>query len=186
MRRIILALIVFTLAVQISGYAQNPDQAQVEKGRQVVAQTCAACHTTITRMIQIHKHTPEEWKETVYYMISRGAQIMPDEIEPVVAFLAANGGKGAPAGGQIAAGGRGGAGAGRGAGGGRGGDVQAGEADGQTIFQRNCQQCHELATASKKQPTEEWSAVVARMVAYGARVGSADQTKLVQYLSGLK
>src|SRR3954465_1790913 len=105
MRKTILILVASTLAVQISARAQTADQAQVEKGRQIVAQTCAACHTTITRMVQIHKQSPEEWKDTVYYMISRGAQIMPDEIDPVVAFLAANGGKGAPAGGQLAAGG---------------------------------------------------------------------------------
>jgi cytochrome c2 len=179
MRKQFLTLAVAILALQIPARAQAPDQAQIDKGRQVVAQTCAACHTTITRMVQIHKQSPEEWKDTVYFMISRGAQIMPNEIEPVVAFLTATGGKGAPQGTQVTGGG-----AGRG--GGRGGAEQAGgEADPRALFQRTCQQCHELATASNKQPAEEWNAVVARMVSYGARLTSADQQKLIGYLSTL-
>lgn len=163
--------------VHSNAKAQTPDQAQIEKGRLVVAQTCAACHTTITRMVQIHKQTPEEWKDTVYFMISRGAQIMPDEIDSVVAFLAANGGRGAAPGTQVAGAGRSG---------GRGGAAQAaGDADARALFQRTCQQCHELATASTKQPSEEWSAVVARMVSYGARLNSDDQQKLIGYLGTL-
>ena len=31
--------------------------AQIEKGRQVVAQVCATCHATLGRMIQVHKQT---------------------------------------------------------------------------------------------------------------------------------
>src|ERR1051326_1196105 len=46
----------------------SAQQAQIDKGRQVVAQVCAACHTTIVRMIQVHKQTPEQWKDTVYFM----------------------------------------------------------------------------------------------------------------------
>src|SRR5438093_9082623 len=82
------------LAAQISAGTPSPSApaAQIEKGRQVVAQVCAACHTTIVRMVQVHKQTAEQWKDTVYFMISRGAQIMPDEIEPVTAYLAATAG----------------------------------------------------------------------------------------------
>src|ERR1041384_3404329 len=80
------------LAAQVSATALSDRVAQIEKGRQIVAQVCAACHTTIVRMVQVHKQTAEQWKDTVYFMISRGAQIMPDEIEPVAAYLAANSG----------------------------------------------------------------------------------------------
>jgi hypothetical protein len=51
-----------------------------------------ACHTNILRMLQVHTKTPQQWRDTVYSMISRGAQVMPGEIEPVTAFLAANAG----------------------------------------------------------------------------------------------
>ena len=153
------------LAAQVSASAPSGQQAQIEKGRQVVAQVCAACHTTIVRMVQVHKQTAEQWKDTVYFMISRGAQIMPDEIEPVTAFLAATSGRGRPGAG--------------------GSGQQTAEADGGAILQRNCQQCHELVTASKKLDSEDWSAVITRMMTYGVRLTPADQQKLIGYLNGL-
>jgi cytochrome c2 len=169
-------VLVSMAAAQIPARAQTSDAAQIEKGRLVVAEVCASCHTTITRMVQVHKFSAEEWKSTVYFMISRGAQVMPDEIDAVTAYLTEAGGKG---GGQPAGAGRG---AGRGAGGAEG---QTADAGGRAIHQRNCQQCHELAVASKKKDSEEWSAVVSRMVTYGARVSSSDQEKLIEYLNSL-
>ena len=136
--------------------AQSP---QIDKGRKVVAEVCASCHTTIVRMIQVHKQTAEQWKDTVYFMISRGAQIMPDEIEPVVAYLTSAGGTNTQPRGR-----------------------QTAEADGATILQRNCQQCHELAVASKKPESENWDAVITRMMTYGARLTPADRQKLIEYL----
>ena len=126
-----------------------------------MAEVCATCHTTIVRMIQVHKQTAEQWKDTVYFMISRGAQIMPDEIEPVVAYLASAGGNNPQ---------------------GQGRGRQAAEADGATILQRNCQQCHELAVASKKPESENWDTVITRMMTYGARLTPADRQKLIEYL----
>jgi cytochrome c5 len=160
-------------AAQVSASAPNDRVAQIEKGRQVVAQVCAACHTTIVRMVQVHKQTAEQWRDTVYFMISRGAQIMPDEIEAVTAYLAATAGSNP----QVT----------QGAGRGRGGAAGAGqtpEADGAAILQRTCQQCHELAVASKKVELEDWSAVIARMMTYGARLIPEDRQKLIDYLSG--
>lgn len=158
------SLLVCNFVVWISAAPLSGQSAQIEKGRQVVAQVCAACHTTIVRMVQVHKQTAEQWKDTVYFMISRGAQIMPDEIEPVTAYLAATAGSNP----QATQSGRG---------------RQAGEADGGAILQRNCQQCHELAVASKKLDSEEWSAVITRMMTYGARLTPADREKLIEYLS---
>src|SRR5437773_4969690 len=135
--RAALLLAAWSLAVlmPVGASAQTDRSAQVEKGRQVVAQACTTCHTTLVRMMQVHKQTPEQWKDTVYFMISRGAQIMPDEIEPVIAYLASAGGNNPQ---------------------GQGRGRQTAEADGGTILQRNCQQCHELAVASKKPEKEDW------------------------------
>ena len=149
--------------------AQTTDQARIEterqeKGRQVVAQACTTCHTTLVRMLQVHKQTAEQWKDTVYFMISRGAQVMPNEIDAVAAFLTATAGNGRP--GTRAAG------------------AQTRAGDGAAILQRTCQQCHELATASNKRDSEDWPAVIARMMAYGARLTAADQEALLGYLSG--
>jgi mono/diheme cytochrome c family protein len=162
-----MSVVLLSRGVAAQGLAIAPgDQpAQIEKGRQVVAQVCASCHTTIVRMIQVHKQTAQQWKDTVYFMISRGAQIMPDEIEPVTAFLTETSGRGRP--------------------GARAAGQQTADADGAAILQRNCQQCHELATASKKSDAEDWSAVITRMMAYGAKLTSADQQTLIGYLNGL-
>ncbi|HKC81285.1 MAG TPA: hypothetical protein VKB91_08830 [Gemmatimonadaceae bacterium] len=165
------------VAGQVSATTPGDKQAQIDKGRQVVAQVCATCHTTIVRMVQVHKQTAEQWKDTVYFMISRGAQIMPDEIEPVTAFLAATAGNNRQTLTETS---------GRGRPGARGAGQQTPEADGEAILQRNCQQCHELATASKKLDSEDWSVVIARMMTYGARLAPADQQKLVGYLNGIK
>jgi len=171
------ALLSSGIAGQVSTSGADNQQAQIEKGRQVVAQVCTTCHTTLGRMIQVRKQTAEQWKDTVYFMISRGAQVMPDEIEPVTAFLAATAGSGSATSTQTT---------GRGRTGGGGPGRQAAEADGQAILQRNCQQCHELATASKKLAAEDWRAVITRMVTYGARLTPADQQILIGYLNGLE
>jgi cytochrome c5 len=155
-RRLVCNLVVWICAVSIASAQQA---AQIEKGRQVVTQVCAACHTTIVRMIQVHKQTAEQWKDTVYFMISRGAQIMPDEIEPVTAYLAAASGTNPQP------------------------RNRASQADGAAILQRNCQQCHELAVASKKPDSENWDTVIARMMIYGARLSPADRQTLIEYLS---
>jgi cytochrome c5 len=159
---IVPAFWVWIAAAPLSGQDSKP--AQIEKGRQVVGQVCAACHTTIVRMVQVHKQTAEQWKDTVYFMISRGAQIMPDEIEPVTAYLVAAAGS-SP---QAAQSGRG---------------RQTAEADGGAILQRSCQQCHELAVAAKKSDSEDWNAVITRMMTYGARLTPSDRQKLIEYLS---
>ena len=88
-----LLVVATLLAAPAAIAAQGGDEAQLEKGRAVVAQVCTTCHTTLGRMLQVHKQTPQQWKDLVYFMISRGAQVMPDEIEPVAAFLAATAGR---------------------------------------------------------------------------------------------
>jgi mono/diheme cytochrome c family protein len=99
MARRVLLLTLGSLAIWASVVrAQGaPQQAQIEKGRLVVAQVCTTCHTTLGRMLQVHKQTPEQWKDLVYFMISRGAQVMPDEIEAVTAYLASSSGRDRPA-----------------------------------------------------------------------------------------
>ena|SRR5689334_17290249 len=93
---LIAALIIGVPVVPMAqGASQAPieTQAQIEKGRAVVAQVCTTCHTTLGRMLQVHKQSPEQWKDLVYFMISRGAQVMPNEIDDVAAFLSATAGK---------------------------------------------------------------------------------------------
>ncbi len=188
LRLMVWNLVVWMSATAFAGRLSPPrapaspqgDQAQIEKGRQVVAQACATCHTMgIMRMVQAQKNnTPEDWRDTVYSMIGRGAEILPDEIEPLTAFLVASAATKGPAAGQAPGGGRGGA---------RGGaDQQAPEAaDGKAILQRTCQQCHDAAMATKKLPSEDWNAVIAKMMTYGAKLTPAEQQKLIEYLKSM-
>jgi mono/diheme cytochrome c family protein len=94
-----LGLVAITLVMFWPGTAgaQGGDNPQIEKGRVVVAQACTTCHTTLGRMLQVHKQTREQWRDLVFFMISRGAQVMPDEIDAVTAFLVANSGRERPA-----------------------------------------------------------------------------------------
>lgn len=96
-RVLLLAIGALVIWVSVAHAQGAPQQAQVEKGRLVVAQVCTTCHTTLGRMLQVHKQTPEQWKDLVYFMISRGAQVMPDEIDAVTAFLVATAGRERPA-----------------------------------------------------------------------------------------
>ena len=94
-KRVVLLAIAVAMFIPVAARAQG-DDAQVEKGRAVVAQVCTTCHTTLGRMLQVHKQTREQWRDLVFFMISRGAQVMPDEIDAVTAFLVANSGRERP------------------------------------------------------------------------------------------
>ena len=52
------ALLAIALAMwmPVAARAQGDDP-QIEKGRAVVAQVCTTCHTTLGRMLQVHKQT---------------------------------------------------------------------------------------------------------------------------------
>lgn len=157
-----------SVAAQSAGNPASNDQRDIEKGRQAVQQACAACHNNVLRMIQSQKRSADQWRDTVYAMIGRGGHIFPDEIEPLVAFLVANSGRSQAAGtpaGQTA--------------------QQTPASEGKAILERNCQECHDLETATKKPAGTDWGAVVSTMLGYGARVPAADQQKLLEYLNGL-
>ena len=158
-------------AAQAPAAAPGGDQAQIEKGRQAVGQACTGCHANILRVVQIHRKPAAEWRDTVYSMIGRGAQILPDEIEPLTAFLAATAGPDRPRAAAAAETARTAA--------------SPPQAEGHAILQRQCTQCHDLDTASRIPATDDAKTVIARMKTYGAEVSSADEAKLIEYLNGL-
>jgi cytochrome c2 len=149
-------------------------QADIEKGKAAVTQICVGCHDggAIGRMVAVRKKTADEWRATVYRMIGRGAQVFPDEIEPLTAYLTATGGTGgAPA----AAGRRG-----------RAAEATTAAADGDAtaILARRCQLCHDLAKATTKPATaESWASIIDRMVKLGAPVTPAEHQTLTAYLN---
>ena len=157
--------------------AQNNQQAEIEKGRVALGQACVKCHNL--QPIQIQRKSAEKWRDTVYSMISRGGMILPDEIEPITAYLVANFGPNSPRPKFPTETARGAAQA-------PGALGQLPEGEGRAILQRSCIQCHDLETViGKTASRDEWSQILARMVDSGARVTAAEQQILIQYLSGL-
>jgi mono/diheme cytochrome c family protein len=144
---------------------QTAGQAQIEKGRVAVTQVCVGCHGGgVMRMLDVRQKTAQEWRETVYRMIGRGAQIFPDEIEPITAYLVSSTGKKPSA--ATAA-------------------NQGGPSDARTILERRCQQCHDIARATTIPASSDWRTTLDRMVTLGASITSAEQQTLLEYLSGL-
>jgi cytochrome c2 len=152
-------------------------QADLEKGKAAVTQICVGCHDggAIGRMVAVRKKTADEWRDTVYRMIGRGAQVFPDEIEPLTAYLTAAGGQAPRAGDAPAAAGRRG----------RAAEATTAAADDATaILASRCQLCHDLAKATTKPATaESWASIIDRMVKLGARVTPAEHQTLTAYLN---
>jgi cytochrome c5 len=157
------------------GAPQADRQALIAKGRQAVAQTCVPCHAGIVQILQLHKKSANEWRNTVYSMIGRGAHILPEEIEPLTAFLAATAGlerQSVPAPGP--AGTRAGA---------AGTAASPLVTEARSILDRHCRRCHDLELATKKPASTDWNTVITRMVSYGADISAVDQQKLVTHLN---
>jgi cytochrome c5 len=56
--------------------------------------------------------------------------------------------------------------------------------DGATLMNQRCTVCHSLARVISKQlNTDQWNQIVSRMIQHGAKLTSAEQTALVDYLA---
>jgi cytochrome c5 len=163
--------------VPVPAQAAPAPQPDVERGRVALTQVCVGCHGNgILRMVEQRKKTEQEWRETVYRMIGRGAQVLPGEIEPLTAYLTVTGGQARQASAGAAAAGRRG----------RPAAAAGGAADGDAtaILARRCQLCHDLAKATTKPATaESWDAIIDRMVVLGASVTAAEHQTLTAYLN---
>jgi cytochrome c2 len=166
----------------VQAAAQPFAQADIDKGRTTVTQVCVGCHNNgaIGRMVAVRKKTADEWRDTVYRMIGRGAQVLPDEIEPLTAYLTTAGGQGRAAGGSAAP-------AAERGGGRRGAPAAAGDGpagDATAILAQRCQLCHDLATATRKPASgASWASIIDRMVTLGAAVTPAEHQVLITYLN---
>jgi cytochrome c5 len=170
------------MSPRVAGAVQASPAGDVEKGRVALTQVCQGCHGGgIMRMLEVRKKSADEWRETVYRMIGRGAQVFPDEIEPITAYLVATAGQGRPpATPAVPA-----------AEGGRPRSAAASqeprEAEATAILARRCRLCHDLAKATTKPASDEsWDAIIDRMVILGASVTPAEHQTLSEYLAGLK
>ena len=64
------------------------------EGKGLVLGTCTQCHSLNPVVFQ--RKTAAQWEHTVQDMSMRGAQIRPDELAPITAYLARHFGPGAP------------------------------------------------------------------------------------------
>ncbi len=160
--------------------AQAPSSGREETqsviiGRLVFGQSCIQCHSMNEVLIQ--RKPASQWRDVVFSMISRGALLTPDEIDPLVAYLAATYGPNAP---LL-----------RAASNSKSTGAEIGppaenlpEGEGKRILSRACVKCHNLSlVAAARKSEDEWVITVARMVIYGARLESTEQQALVRYLA---
>ena len=167
-----LVFLIAAAVVMASGYVetgqgspvQSPEAA-VEKGRVAFGQVCVNCHG-LSKTAILRKDS-ERWRGTVYSMISRGAQLMPDEIEPLITYLSVTYGPDSPP--PIF------------------GDdgIQPQvlpEGPGRAILVRSCFQCHAVQLVVESRKTErEWKETVTRMVGHGASLTAQEQEVLIKY-----
>ena len=57
-------------------------------GKQLVIELCGTCHN-LQKVVSSRK-SDKEWERSVYDMVSRGAQIFPEEADQIVKYLAKN------------------------------------------------------------------------------------------------
>jgi len=51
-------------------------------GKQLVVELCGTCHNL--QKVVTSRKTDKEWERSVYDMVSRGAQIFPEEVDQIV------------------------------------------------------------------------------------------------------
>lgn len=151
------------------GAAEN---ALTAKGRAVFGESCIQCHNMNPVLIQ---RKPEQgWRQTVYSMVSRGAQLTPDEMEALISYLTATYGPDSPLPHLKASAASNAEGSGE-------ESLPAGA--GKQILSRACVKCHSLTLVTNSRKSEtEWSKTVARMLSIGATLAPPDRQTLTDYL----
>jgi len=138
----------------------------VSEGRNIFGQACIQCHGIGHIMVQ--GKTEERWRDTVYSMISRGAQLMPDEIDPLIAYLTATYGtdSAAPAAEGATS----------------GGSATLPDESGRVILDRTCTGCHalQLVTSSRKSRAE-WQDTISRMISFGVELTDDERQTVEDY-----
>jgi len=134
-----------------------PAQAQLPQnpGVEIVGVACTQCHGpgVFTQL----RMNDKAWREEIYDMILRGAQIGPNDIDTAVKYMVTNFGPGvnvpqSP-------------------------DVKLPDGQGKEVVEGGCALCHGLdRVVATKRPAAEWQAIVAKMVVFGAPL-SGDQAK---------
>ncbi len=85
-----LGFALFALAMESvsASHDTDPNALPAGEARDLLLTACVGCHNldTVTDAVK----TPAEWKATIYDMMSRGAQIFPDEVDTLVEYFDEN------------------------------------------------------------------------------------------------
>ncbi len=128
-------------------------------GADIVAVACSQCHGL--DVIARQREGERAWRDEVYDMILRGAEVGPSEIHTVVTYLVTQFGPGVPVPGQPQA------------------AVALPEGSGKQFVAGTCTTCHGLDRAvAGRRSKAEWEKTVAKMMYLGGRL-SADQARMV-------
>ncbi len=161
MRKLVL-IAAATAALSTVAFAQSPPQLPPGEGRDIVAVACSQCHTT--NIINIMRKSAAGWREHVYDMFDRGAQVSDTEVDVVVDYLAANFGPGVNVPKfEVAA---------------------LPDGAGKDLVQQRCgTACHDLTrVVVPRHGRKDWDRVVARMIQVGAPLTADEGKTIAAYL----
>lgn len=132
-------------------------------GADIIAVTCSQCHglNAITQL----RMDGKAWRHQIYDMIERGAQVRPDQVDTMVNYLQTHFGPGVPFPGPPPA------------------PVALPPGNGADIVQSRCSLCHGVdRVVTVKRTPAQWTAILNRMVYYGAPVTAEQQKTVLDYL----
>lgn len=170
-RRSLLTLVLFCLAVAsgwgpgVSAATQGSDNAGlVAKGRELFGLACVQCHGASHTTIQ---RKPEAgWRKTVYTMISRGAPVLPGEVDVLVGYLTSVYGPASPPAALE--------------------NPSASKATlpaGSELIVSTCGTCHPAGVVFGSRKSENaWRATVKQMRSLGASITDAQEKEILAYL----
>jgi len=128
------------------------------KGREVFSVACVQCHAASHTTIQ--RKAAAGWKKTVYTMISRGAPVLPGEVDALVAYLSSAYGPSSPS-----------------------GVGQQTPPAGSEMIVSSCGSCHPAGVVLASRKTEaEWRATVKHMRSLGAGITDSQEREILDYL----
>ena len=146
--------------------SRQTDERPAGNGLQLLSKACGLqCHNL--RPIVLQKRDLQQWRRNIYLMISRGAQVLPAEIDPLAAQLAAQSNQRAAAPTNAEPG------------------AALPEGRGQAVLLRSCvSSCHAVeALSGVRLSLDGWNDAVARMKRIGVVISADEQTILIEYLA---
>jgi mono/diheme cytochrome c family protein len=165
MRKLILALAVggAMFGAAVSAQAQQGNPFPEGPGREIVAVACTQCHApnAVTQL----RMNEAGWRNQIYDMILRGAQIGPNDIDAATKYLATAFGPGVPFPNQPVV------------------EVKLPDGAGKELVEGGCALCHGVdRVVATNRPKDQWEKIVNRMVFFGAPISGDQVTSIVGYL----